>query len=85
MILLNEEKMYFCSDSLIIKEDNILMDSKDNSQNNQEAYEKMMKDYTPSQYVNTEWEMQNGFYKQYSLYDDNCVSVSGTVNSIKAL
>ena len=77
--------MYFCSDSLIIKEDNILMDSKDNSQNNQEAYEKMMKDYTPSQYVNTEWEMQNGFYKQYSLYDDNCVSVSGTVNSIKAL
>jgi len=23
MILLNEEKMYFCSDSLIIKEDNI--------------------------------------------------------------
>lgn len=61
------------------------MDSKDNSQNNQEAYEKMMKDYTPSQYVNTEWEMQNGFYKQYSLYDDNCVSVSGTVNSIKAL
>jgi len=61
------------------------MDSKDNSQNNQEAYEKMMKDYTPSQYVNTEWEMHNGFYKQYSLYDDNCVSVSGTVNSIKAL
>lgn len=61
------------------------MDSKDNSQNNQDAYEKMMKDYTPSQYVNTEWEMQNGIYKQYSLYDDNCVSVSGTVNSIKAL
>lgn len=61
------------------------MDSKDNSQNNQKAYEKMMKDYTPSQYVNTEWEMQNGFYKQYSLYDDNCVSVSGTANSIKAL
>lgn len=46
------------------------MDSKDNSQNNQDAYEKMMKDYTPSQYVNTEWEMQNGIYKQYSLYDE---------------
>ena len=61
------------------------MDSRDNSQNNQETYGKMMKDYTPSQYVNTEWEMQNGFYKQYSLYDDNCVSVSGTITTIKAL
>ena len=62
-----------------------VMDSKDKSQNNQEAYEKMMKDYSPSPYVNTEWEMQNGIYKQYSVYDENSVSVTGTANSIKAL
>lgn len=62
-----------------------IMDAKDKSQSNQEAYEKMMKDYSPSPYVNTEWKMQNGIYKQYSVYDENCVSVTGTVNSIKAL
>ena len=61
------------------------MDSKDDSQNNKKAYEKIMKGYSPSPYINTEWDMQNGFYKQYSLYDENCVSVSGTINSIKAL
>lgn len=61
------------------------MDPKESLQNTQEAYEKLMKDYTPSPYINTEWEMQNGFYKQYSVYDENCVSVTGTINSIKAL
>lgn len=61
------------------------MDFKDNSRNNKEAYKRIMKGFCPSQYVNPEWEMQNGIYKQYSLYDDNCVSVSGTINSIKAL
>lgn len=50
-----------------------------------ESYEKLMKDFSPSDCVNTEWEMQNGFYKQYSVYDDTCVSVSGTINSLKAL
>lgn len=63
----------------------LIMDTKGNSKNIQEAYEKLTKEYTPSQYVNTEWEMQNGFYKQYSVYDEDCVCVSGTVNSIKAL
>ena len=63
----------------------LFMDSNDKSQKNQEAYEKTMKNYSPSPYVNTEWEMQNGIYKQYSVYDENCVSVTGTINSIKAL
>lgn len=59
--------------------------NKEKSQTIQEKYEELMKDFHPSQYVNTKWEMQNGFYKQYSVYDDNCVSVTGTINSIKAL
>lgn len=61
------------------------MDPKESLRNTQESYEKLMKNYTPSPYINTEWEMQNGFYKQYSVYDENCVSVTGTINSIKAL
>jgi len=63
----------------------LIMNPKDNSQINKEAYEKIMKDFSPSQYINTKWKNQNGFFKQYSVYDDNCVTVSGTINSIKAL
>jgi len=61
------------------------MDPKKNNQNVKEAYDHIMKDYAPSPYVNTEWEMQNGFYKQYSILDENSVCVTGTVQSIKAL
>ncbi len=77
--------LYFCSVSLMIKQVTVFMDPKESLQNTQEAYEKLTKDYTPSQYINTEWEMQNGFYKQYSVFDENCTGVSGTVSATKVL
>ena len=55
------------------------------SKSTREVYDNLMNGYTPSPYVNTEWKQQNGFYQQYSVYDENCTSVSGTVNTIKAL
>ena len=58
---------------------------KENTRNIREVYENLMQDFNPSQYVNTTWEMQNGFYKQYSVFDENCEGISGTINSIKAL
>ncbi len=43
-----------------------------------EQYSQLMRDYRPSPYVTTEWPMKDGMYQQYSGYEDNSPSVSGT-------
>lgn len=43
-----------------------------------EQYSQLMRDYKPSPYVTTEWPMKDGMYQQYSGYEDNSPSVSGT-------
>jgi len=53
--------------------------------NTVELYNKLMNGFEPSPYVSTEWEMQDGIYRQYSAYENNTFSSSGTNSSIIAV
>lgn len=47
-----------------------------------ETYYDFMDTYAPSPYVNTEWPMEHGIYKQYSAFKDDVKSTAGTFDSI---
>ncbi len=50
-----------------------------------ESYDRLMKDYKPSQYVNQNWPMKDGMYQQYSAFEDDVQCASGTNKSIVML
>lgn len=48
-------------------------------------YDNMMKDYEPSPFISTDWQMQGGVYRQYSEYENNDSCPSGTSGSIRSI
>lgn len=50
-----------------------------------EQYADMMKGFDKKPFINTEWEMRDGLYVQYSAYKNPIPVQSGTSNMLKAL
>ncbi len=50
-----------------------------------ETFDNFMKGYSPSEFVDKEWRMQDGLYQQYTIYKNDVPGVSGTMSSVKAL
>ncbi len=46
------------------------------------VFDKIIKEYEPSKFVQTEWEMQDGLYVQYSAYKNNTPCVVGDIHSL---
>lgn len=46
------------------------------------VFDKIIKEYEPSKFVQTEWEMQDGLYVQYSAYENNTPCVVGDIHSL---
>lgn len=46
------------------------------------VFDKILKEYEPSKFVQTEWEMQDGLYVQYSAYENNAPCVVGDIHSL---
>lgn len=61
------------------------MKEKKHSIETQQLYNGFMKGYESTKYVNSDWQMQGGIYRQYSVYEDNDSCTSGTNSSIKSI
>jgi hypothetical protein len=46
------------------------------------VFDKIIKEYEPSKFVQTEWKMQDGLYVQYSAYENNTPCVVGDIHSL---
>lgn len=51
----------------------------------QQDYGKLMHGFNSLQFIKSDWELEDGLYRQYSAYDYSVPCVSGASGSIKAV